>query len=137
MNTGIFRRFVTAVDAHPFSMAIATVGTTTMTGVAILKATSNNSFVEEHRPLTMQEAHFRAMLENAKDSTWRENLATAAMAQEQSMTHGGREDQGKVSRFMKKINAHGRQILHQDQEYWQQKKEYESQQKVFATTTIW
>lgn len=134
----MIRRFVTAVDAHPFSMAFATVGTTTAMGVVVLNATTKNAYVQERRPLTTQEAHFRAMIDNAKDSTWRENLETAAMAQEQSMMmQGGEGKQAGFSNFVKKINARSRKILHQDQEYWQQKKELENQENIFATTTIW
>jgi hypothetical protein len=141
MMNNTIRRFVSAVDTHPFSMAIATVGTTTMTGVVFLKATDkNNAYVEQRRPLSTREAHFRAMVENAQESTWRENLQNVAMAQEQSMMvqgTAGKGDQRQLSKFVTKLNARGREILHQDQEYWRQKKEYEDQQKLFTTTTVW
>ena len=134
----MFRRFVTAVDTRPFSMAVATVGTTTMTGVFLLKATSSSPYMQERRPLTTKEAHFRAMLENAKESTWRENLETAAMAQSQNMMmNWGEADQVEVSKFVNKINARTEELLQQDREYWQKKEEYEKQQSIFATTTIW
>lgn len=135
----MLRRFVTAVDTHPLSMAVATVGTTTMTGVVLLKVTDNNPYVqEERRPLSTREAHFRAMVENAQESSWRANLQNVAMAQEQRMMMiGGKGDQGQVSKFVAKLNARGREILHQDQEYWRQNKEYEDQQKLFTTTKVW
>lgn len=134
----MLRRFVTAVDNYPFSMAVATVGTTTMTGVVVMKATDRNPYVEQRRPLSTREAHFRAMVEDAKESSWRENLETAAMAQEQSMmTHGNNADPVALSRFLTKIDARSRKLLSEDQEYWQQKKEHENREKAFATTTIW
>ena len=134
MNNTI-RKFVNAVDKRPFSMAVATVATTTMTGMIILKATDNNTYVQERRPLTTREAHFRAMIEDAKESSWRENLKNAAMAQEQNMNIHG--NQSEVSNFVDKINARSREILNRDQEYWRQKKEQENEQKLFATTTMW
>jgi len=134
MNNTI-RKFVNAVDKRPFSMAVATVATTTMTGMIILKATDNNTHVQERRPLTTREAHFRAMIEDAKESSWRENLKNAAMAQEQNMNIHG--NQSEVSNFVDKINARSREILNRDQEYWRQKKEHENEQKLFATTTMW
>ena len=134
MNNTI-RKFVNAVDKRPFSMAVATVATTTMTGMIILKATDNNTYVQERRPLTTREAHFRAMIEDAKESSWRENLKNAAMAQEQNMNIHG--NQSEISNFVDKINARSREILNRDQEYWRQKKEQENEQKLFATTTMW
>ena len=134
----IFRRFVSAVDTHPFSMAVATVGTTTMTGMVLLKATDNNPYVQDQRPLSTREAHFRAMVEDAQESTWRENLRIAAIAQEQNMwMRGDKRDQGDVNSFVKRIHARSQEILREDNEFWRQKKEYESQQTLFATTTIW
>jgi len=134
MNNTI-RKFVNAVDKRPFSMAVATVATTTMTGMIILKATDNNTYVQERRPLTTREAHFRAMIEDAKESSWRENLKNAAMAQEQNMNIHG--NQSEISNFVDKINTRSREILNRDQEYWRQKKEHENEQKLFATTTMW
>ena len=134
----MFRRFVTAVDNKPFSMAVATVGTTTMTGMVVMKAVDKNPYVQERRPLSQREAHFRAMVENARDSTWRENLENAAMAQEQSMMiELGKGDQRKVSNFVKNINDRSQVILQQDREYWRQKKEHENREKLFSTTKIW
>lgn len=109
-----------------------------MTGFVVMKATDNDPYVEQRRPLSTREAHFRAMLEDAKESTWRDNLETAAMAQEQiMMAHGSNADPVAVSRFLTKIEARSRKLLREDQEYWQQKKEYENREKDFATTTIW
>ena len=107
-----------------------------MTGVVLLKATDNNrcSEPQRRRPLSIQEAHFRAMVENAKESTWRENLEIAAMAQEQNMGQG---DRRATSSFWKKIDYKSQQILRQDKEFWQQKKESQDKEKLFATTTIW
>ncbi len=132
----MLRRFVHAVDSHPFSMAVATVGTTTMTGMVLLKATDKNPFSGQRRPLSTQEAHFRAMVEEAKESTWRENIEIVAMAQEHSMMMS-EGDQRRVSSFMKKIDDRGQQILHRDKEFWQQQKDSEEQEKLFATTTVW
>ena len=109
-----------------------------MTGMVMLKATSSSPYVQEPRPLTTKEAHFRAMLEDAKESTWRQNLETAAMAQGQTMMmDGGEGNTIEVSNFVNKINARTREILQQDQEYWMQKEEFEKQQNLFSTTTIW
>ena len=138
MMNNALRRFVTAVDTYPFSMAVATVGTTTMTGFVLMKATEKTSSVQQRRPLSTREAHFRAMIEDAQESTWRENLENAAMAQEHTMmVNGVKGDQAVASSFLKKIDARSRKILRQDQEFWKQKKEFEKQKEVFATTTIW
>ena len=87
----------------------------------------------------MQEAHFRAMIENAQESTWQEKWETAAMAQEQLMMTPGNKgsNEQKISRFVQKINARSKKLVQQDQDYWSRRQEFEKEQTLFATTTMW
>jgi len=142
MMNHMLRRFVSAVDTYPVSMAAATVGTTTMTGMVLLNVTNNSNnnpnAVHQRRPLTMQEAHFRAMIDSAQESTWQEKWETAAMAQEQLMMPENKGiNQQKISKFVQKINARSKKLMQQDQDYWSQRQEFEKEQTLFATTTMW
>ena len=121
-------------------MAAATVGTTTVVGLALLECTSQtNDLRSAHpqRPLTVQEAHFRAMIEDARESTWKEKWDTVAMAQEQLMVPGSRRNPEKAAEFVEKINARSKEIVERDQEQWRQRKEFENEQNRFATTIVW
>mmetsp|Transcript_12531 Transcript_12531/g.29363 ORF Transcript_12531/g.29363 Transcript_12531/m.29363 type:complete len:144 (-) Transcript_12531:216-647(-) len=140
----LFLRFVTAVDRHPVSMAAVTVGTTTMAGVALMAVTnyshsnSHGSGTQARRPLTPQEAHFRAMVEHAQQSTWRERWDTVAMAQEQVLRQGTSETNEKAaSEFVQTNHARSKELLRRDREYWRQREESEKEKELFETTTIW
>merc|ERR1740130_937877 len=98
-------------------MSAATVGTTTMVGVVLLNTIVDVPIGDHqnshYRQLTIQEANLQAMIENAQQSTWRENLQNASLAQENSMMQqrrvGNQQQQHQggeaSSTFMNKIHG--------------------------------
>eukprot|EP00536_Pseudo-nitzschia_multiseries_P007528 jgi/Psemu1/18148/gm1.18148_g len=152
MKRAFLRLFVTAVDTHPVSMAIATVGTTTMAGATLLAATDRHGRgaqqQQQHhqqqqqqaqrRPLTPNEARFRAMIEHAQQSTMRERWETVAMAQEQLLRQGTKENEEKASEFVRTIRARSNELLRKDRENRRQRDTFENeQQERFGMTTMW
>lgn len=137
------RRFVHAVDTNPVMMAVATVGTTTMVGVVLLNTivvAPISDQTSHYRQLTIREARFQAMIENAQQSTWRENLQNASLAQENLMKQrrvGNQHQGGEASTFMNKIHGRGKEIIRQNQEYLRRRKELENENEQWSTTKIW
>lgn len=67
--------------------------------------------------MSLQEAQLRAMIENARTSTWQENLDNAATANERFMLPGRRpHDDQETAAFMASIEAKKAQILEQHQQ---------------------
>jgi len=143
MVKNFVRRFVHAVDTNPVMMAVATVGTTTMVGVVLLNTivvAPISDQTSHYRQLTIREARFQAMIENAQQSTWRENLQNASLAQENLMKQrrvGNQHQGGEASTFMNKIHGRGKEIIRQNQEYLRRRKELENENEQWSTTKIW
>mmetsp|Transcript_20831 Transcript_20831/g.23876 ORF Transcript_20831/g.23876 Transcript_20831/m.23876 type:complete len:149 (+) Transcript_20831:227-673(+) len=142
------RRFVHAVDTYPVMMSVATVGTTTMVGVVLLNTVVKIDPISDHshyRQLTIQEANFQAMLEIARQSTFREKLQNASFATENLMMqrrvehyqHHQEGGGGEASTFMNRIHGRGKEILRQNQEYLRQRTELEHEKEQWSTTKIW
>jgi len=62
--------------------------------------------------VTQNEAQLAAMLENAKNSTWRDNLRNASDAQQRFMLPGRDIDEGKgAPEYLNRINKRSKEIL--------------------------
>jgi hypothetical protein len=83
--------------------------------------------------LTMEQARLRAMIENAQQSTWQENLDNALIAQEKFML--GNERGEKEPEFMKKIEARSQELIQQAEQRRQLDLEREKKRKI--TTRMW
>lgn len=84
-------------------------------------------------PLTIEQARLRAMIENAQQSTWQQNLDNALVAQEKFML--GNERGEKAPAFMKKIEARSQELMQEAEQQRQLEMEKEKKRKV--TTKIW
>ncbi len=82
-------------------------------------------------PTTLQEAQLKAMVENAKTSSWKENLENAVDAHSRFMLPGiaGREED--TPEYVKKIDQRSEEILREQRE----KQEEERQLKQDPTLT--
>lgn len=74
--------------------------------------------------VTPSEAQLAAMLENAKNSSWRQNLDNAADAQHRFMLPGQDVDAGRdTPEYVKRIDERSDEILRQDEERLKKAKE--------------
>jgi hypothetical protein len=96
-----------------------------------------DSVGHDKRPLTLEQARLRAMIENAKSSTWQENLNNALVAQEKFML--GNERGEKNPKFMKEIDQRSHQLMEEQQEKIQQemKDNQEDPKRRQTTTKFW
>jgi hypothetical protein len=92
----------------------------------------NESHIEAHiearKTMSHEQARLRAMIENAKESTWQENLENAAKAQANFMLPGRSKE---VPDFMANIEQRSMDIMKKQQE------EMEREKKRKITTRIW
>jgi len=78
------------------------------------------------RPMSYEEARVRAMVENARKSSWRQNLSNAIEAQERFMQPPGRApstQRTENSKFVNRIDRRAEQMIlkqHQQAEYREQ-----------------
>jgi hypothetical protein len=84
--------------------------------------------------MTLEQARLRAMIENAQQSTWQENLDNALVAQEKFML--GSERGEKAPEFMKKIEARSQELMQQQAEQ-QRQRDLEHEEKRDVTTRMW
>ena len=141
MSKGVertIRWFLQTLQTHPVSLSTATLTGFTLVGVVIWNTLPNFKPVfmgdgaspVNKQPMTLQEARLRAMIENAKDSTWQENLDNAYDAHENFMLPG-RENE--MPAFMKNINKRSSKILRNNQDQL----EKEKQQRANERTRFW
>jgi hypothetical protein len=89
-----------------------------------------NNYIEEEwdsnnkRARTLQEAQLQAMIENAHNSTWQENLDNALEAQKRFMLPNRRHSE---PAFLKKIEQRSREILKENE--LRRREETESQKE--------
>ena len=82
--------------------------------------------------ISQQEAQLAAMLENAKTSTWQDNIRNAADAQERFMLPGRDVDAGRdAPTYLKQIDERSGEILQQERE----RRDKETQDKSDASKT--
>ena len=82
-----------------------------MVGIVLFKIVDDGHEDYKRDPkqkMTLHEARLIAMLENAKESSWQENLENAVEAQEQFMLPGRQRD---VPKFMNQIDQRSMEIL--------------------------
>ncbi|KAG7374795.1 hypothetical protein IV203_013890 [Nitzschia inconspicua] len=84
-------------------------------------------------PMSIEQARLRAMIENAQQSSWQQNLDNALVAQEKFLL--GNERGEKSPEFMKKIEARSKELMEQAEQ--QQRLEIEREKKRKLTTKIW
>jgi hypothetical protein len=97
------------------------------------KNTINNHSVDEETR-RMEHARLRAMIENAQQSTWQQNLDNALIAQEKFML--GSDKGEKEPEFMKQINKRSNEIMELEDQQRQKDLEREKKRKP-TLTKIW
>ncbi len=132
--------FLRYSQTHPKSMTMALLGGSTLVGVVLFRIIdSGDENVYKRDPsqkMSLGEARLIAMLENAKESSWQENVENAIDAQEQFMLPGRNR---KEPKFMDKIEERSLEILRNQHEKLDQeerikrKMEEEEEDK----TTFW
>jgi hypothetical protein len=88
---------------------------------------------DSKQKMSLDEARLIAMLENAKESSWRENVETAVDAQERFMLPGRQRTEPK---FMNKIEQRSIEIL-QNQHEKLDEEERKKIEKEENTTSFW
>ena len=105
------RTFLKYAQTHPKTLTCALLGGSTLVGIALFKLIDDGHEDYKRDPkqkITMDEARLIAMLENAKESSWQQNLENAVHAQEQFMLPGRQRD---TPKFMDEIDDRSIVIL--------------------------
>jgi hypothetical protein len=110
--------FLRYAQTHPKSLGISLLGGTTLMSIILFKIIDDGhedynyakkrSNDPNQTKMTMDEARLIAMLENAKESSSKENVENAVNAQEQFMLPGRHRN---VPKFMDKIDLRSLEIL--------------------------
>eukprot|EP00980_Cylindrotheca_fusiformis_P003239 scaffold735_cov116-Cylindrotheca_fusiformis.AAC.9 len=97
-------------QTHPGTLTMALLGGSTLAGIVAFKIVDDGEAYrrDPSEKMTMEEARLIAMLENAKESNWRQNLENAVDAQEQFMLPNAKRE---VPDFMSQIDNRSREIL--------------------------
>jgi hypothetical protein len=104
------RVFLNYAQSHPGTLTLAMLGGTTLAGVVAVKIVENGESYtrDSQEKMSWEEARLIAMLENAKESSWTQNLENAVDAQGQFMVPNA---EGEVPEFMSKIDQRCMEIL--------------------------
>mmetsp|Transcript_21440 Transcript_21440/g.44086 ORF Transcript_21440/g.44086 Transcript_21440/m.44086 type:complete len:145 (+) Transcript_21440:100-534(+) len=109
--------FLRYAQTHPKSMTMGLLGGSTLVGVVLFRIIDGGNESDYKRnpdqKMSVGEARLIAMLENAKESSWQENVENAIDAQEQFMLPGRNR---KEPKFMDKIEQRSMQILRNQHE---------------------
>ena len=130
--------FLRYAQTHPKSMAMALLGGSTVVGVVLFRIIDDGH--ESHykrnpsQKMSLDEARLIAMLENAKESSWQENVETAVDAQERFMLPGRQRTE---SQFMNKIERRSVEILQNQHEKLDEEERIKTEKEENNTTSFW
>jgi post-segregation antitoxin (ccd killing protein) len=127
MNLQECRRFLQHHAHHnPKSSTLAMLTATTLTFATFLFAITTRderlarahaNKVSSDAPVSVTEAQITAMIENARNSTWRENLENAIDAHERFVLPNRNNSDGEeVPEYVQRIDLRSREILVEDEE---------------------
>lgn len=104
------RIFLRYAQSHPATLTVAILSGSLVSGVVAFKFLDDGEDYKRDpkQKMSLEEARLIAMLENAKQSSWQENLENAVDAQEQFMLPGRQRD---VPDFMSRIDERSHEIL--------------------------
>uniref|UniRef100_A0A7R9WQK8 Uncharacterized protein n=1 Tax=Craspedostauros australis TaxID=1486917 RepID=A0A7R9WQK8_9STRA len=117
----MLRKLVELTHSHPKSIMAGSMGLTVGSGIILYNLVGRQQQHElrahlhknKRHPMTPEEARVRAMIEQAKESTWQENLDRAFAAQDRFMLPG--RDFGSSPKFVKQIDERSQQLLQKDE----------------------
>lgn len=140
------RWFLRRLDTHPLTVSAVTVTGFTATGLiswTLLEwiddyrhGNDNNDelfHASGGKKMSLEEARLRAMIENAQESSWQENLDNAATAQERFMLPGRQSYHDAKPDFMAMIDKRSLEIM--ENQHAQVDETRKQQRK--PTTQIW
>ncbi|VEU44663.1 unnamed protein product [Pseudo-nitzschia multistriata] len=139
------RAFLRRAQTHPKSLAMAILGGSTVAGVVLFRIIDGNDGVRgvenlHARKMSLEEARLIAMVENARESSWRENIENAVNAQEQFMLPGRRQQGKNLNSLMEKIDKRSQEIIrdqHQEIDQYQTKRKAETEAKAKDNISYW
>lgn len=106
------RLFLRYAQTHPGSLTIGILAGSTIVGVGLFKLMDDDVTQYKRDPkqkMSLEEARLVAMLENAKQSSWQENLDNAVEAQEKFMLPNSQRDA--PTALMDSIDQRSKEIL--------------------------
>ena len=96
--------------SHPGTSTLAMLGGTTVGGIVLLNVgeignglNNNNTCRDPKEKMSIEEARFIAMVKNAKESSWRENIERAAIPHDRFMLPDCPKFMGKIERLSMEI----------------------------------
>jgi len=129
-------KFLRYAQTHPGSLTMALLGGSTLAGLVLFKIIDGGHDYDYKRnpkqKMSLDEARVIAMLENAKESSWQENIENAVDAQEQFMLPGRRREEPK---FMDKIELRSMEILRNQHDKLDEEEKRKREES--TTTTYW
>ena len=102
--------------SHPGMSSLLMIGGSTVFGVALLNIIDCGSDpykCDPKKKISTEQARIIAMVKDAKESTWRENLEKVAVSQDNFMAAGRKSDS---SKFMIRIDQRSMEILKKQHE---------------------
>ena len=106
------KTFLRYAQTHPKTMSMALLGGSALAGFVLFRIIdgggNDDGRRDANQKMSQSEARLIAMLENAKESSWQENVSNAMDAQEQFMLPGRNR---KEPKFMERIEQRSMEIL--------------------------
>ena len=120
-------------------MTMALISGSALVGVVlfqIIDGGNDNDYKRDSKQkMSLDEARLIAMLENAKESSWRENVSNAIDAQEQFMLPGRNR---KEPKFMDRIEQRSMEILrNQHEKIDEEERRRKEKEEEEGTTSFW
>lgn len=103
-------RFLTS-PSNFTKFAAATLTASAFTGWLAMKLLVPAQGSSDKEELTRDEAMVRAMIDNAKSSTWQENLENAAMAQERFVLPGYGNHSSQQEQFLQEMSEKSNKLM--------------------------
>ena len=131
--------FLRYAQTHPKSMTVGLISGSALVGVVLFRiidgGNENDYKRDPNQKMTLGEARLIAMLENAKESSWQENVENAIDAQEQFMLPGRNR---KEPRFMDKIEQRSIEILQdQHKKFDEEERRKRRKEEEEGSTSFW
>lgn len=98
----------------------------------VYKDTPNITTTNQMVPMTLEEARLRAMIEDAKQSTWRENLQNAMYAQEHFLFPERVQSRERLD-FSNRIEKRGYEIMQDQHQQLEKERQRQEEEKVSGT----
>lgn len=127
----MYRRFLSDQNFPKFAVGVvAGFSFVGLMALRLVQSPSKNTN-EQTVEMTRDEAMLRAMIENAKFSSWQENIENVAMAQGRFMLPGSSSDKNREESFLRDISKRSDEMMEQEEA---RKREEKERVEIFSTT---